>query len=110
MVSSEYITVSLLPDPIQPHHGAAGHLRFPARPDQGCPQRPAGHPVERPGQGASGPGSAAAQPAGAQPGAGEGGAAPAGALPPAYQPGAAGVRLSGVCHAPGDPLHGRSRE
>ena len=97
-------------DPVQPHHGAAGHLCLPPRPDQGCTQRPAGHPVERPGQGASGPGSAAAQPAGAQPGAGEGGAAPAGALPPAYKSGTAGMCLPGVSHAPGDPLHGRPRE
>ncbi|CAM4313787.1 unnamed protein product, partial [Lepidochelys olivacea] len=70
---------------------------------------PAGHPVLGPGQGAAGPGAADAQPAGAHPGAGEGGEAAPGALPHAHQPGAAGVRLPGLRHAAGDPLHGRPR-
>lgn len=68
---------------------------------------PAGHLSKSEDQQVSEPELVAVQPAGGQPGAGEGGAVLAGSLPTACRPGAAGKCLfTGVCYAPGAPLHG----
>lgn len=54
-----YLTIHFCPtDPLQQDHGAAGHLRVSPGHDQRRSQCPAGHPVERQGEGAARPGPA----------------------------------------------------